>query len=279
MQQSGFRSAPVSKSLLYLIVTSSLLASIADIKHYFHIQILPHIWLYRQVWRVGIWQTIYANAGELLFASMVLYHLRIIERLFGPHKYISFLVYTYLLTSILVPVLSAVVFTLTGSLNYIPPGPTPVIFAALAQYHAVVPSVYKFQVATSIFSSKTPSSSAERSEEEEEETMDVVTLTDKFYVYLLATQLALCQPPGSLFAAAVGWIVGYAWRMEMLPRSRWRLPAWAWKSGSAGEFENLRRRLREGEGVEDGAPGQGQGQPEGQRPLMRLVFDQFRGAF
>ncbi|PWW79932.1 hypothetical protein C7212DRAFT_349875 [Tuber magnatum] len=261
MQQSGFRSAPVSQALLYFIVASSLLASILNIKHYFHIQIIPHLWVYRQVWRIFIWQTCYANAGELLFGALVIYHLRAIERLFGTRKYASFLAYCFVATNIAAPLLLAAVFRpLTfGQMNYLPPGPTPILFAALAQYHAVIPGVYKFRLLTSTNSNG--------------EEGPGITLSDKFYVYLLSTQLALCQPPGSLLSVAVGWIVGYAWRMDLLPKSKWRIPKWLFKDSQGAEFENLRRRLREGEGVVDADQG------AGQRPLVRQVLDQFRGAF
>jgi len=284
MQQSGFRSAPVSQALLYFIVASSLLASILDIKHYFHIQIIPHLWVYRQVWRIVIWQvststhnpqyraigiitpitflqTCYANAGELLFGALVIYHLRTIERLFGTRKYASFLAYCFVATNVAAPLLLATIFRpLTfGRMNYLPPGPTPILFAALAQYHAAIPGVYKFRLLTSTNSNG--------------EEGPGITLSDKFYVYLLSTQLALCQPPGSLLSVAVGWIVGYAWRMDLLPKSKWRIPKWLFKDSQGAEFENLRRRLREGEGVADANQG------AGQRPLVRQILDQFRGAF
>jgi hypothetical protein len=216
-------------------------------------------------------QTSYANAGELLFASLVIYHLRTIERLFGTRKFASFLVYSFVTTSIIAPLLLAIVFRpLTGwKMNFLPPGPTPVIFAALAQYHAGIPGIYKFKLLTS-------SSSTEGD-------IDApgVTLSDKFYVYILSAQLALCQLPGSLLAAAVGWVIGYAWRMDLLPKSRWRLPVWLFKDGQAGEFEILRRRLRDQDGVATGVATEGvqTAAPTAPRPLVRQVLDQFRGAF
>lgn len=145
-------------------------------------------------------------------------------------------------TSILTPLLLALVFhpVTLGGMNYIPPGPTPVIFATLAQYHALVPGVYRLRLL---------SPSAEGGWDGPE-----VTVSDKLYVYLMCAQLALCQPPGSLLSAVVGWIVGSAWRMDLLPRSRWRAPGWLFKEDPGVEFEMLRRRLRDGESVAEGAP-------------------------
>lgn len=150
-------------------------------------------------------------------------------------------------------------------MNYLPPGPTPVIFAALAQYHASIPGIYKFKLLTS-------SSSTEGDVD-----APGVTLSDKFYVYILSAQLALCQLPGSMLAAAVGWVIGYAWRMDLLPKSKWRLPSWLFKDSQAGEFETLRRRLRDQDGV--ATDGTQTAAPTAPRPLVRQVLDQFRGAF
>ena len=80
-----------------------------------------------------------------------------------------------------------------------------------------------------------------------------LTFSDKSYRYLLAAQLALAQWPGSLLGALTGWVVGYAWRMEALPRplTRWRIPGWivgVRAPRRSEEFEGMRRRL-EGEGA------------------------------
>jgi len=102
--------------------------------------------------------------------------------------------------------------------------------------------------------------------------------------YLLAAQLALSQFPGSTIAAAVGWVVGYAWRSEILPgASRWRIPRWLGKeSGEGHRYEGLRRRL-EGESTAAAASGvdgaQGGGGGRQRRTLGTQILDQFRGAF
>jgi hypothetical protein len=87
MLSTGFTDAPVSRSLVYGIVAASILVSVTDIKHYFYIQIDPHIWRYRQLWRVLIYQLCYTNSTETLFAAMTLYNMRVIERLWGSRKY------------------------------------------------------------------------------------------------------------------------------------------------------------------------------------------------
>lgn len=87
MLSSGFKDAPVSRSLVFGIVAASLLASILDIKYYFYILVEPHLWQYHQLWRILIYQFCYTNSSEVLFAAMVAYHLRIIERMWGSRKF------------------------------------------------------------------------------------------------------------------------------------------------------------------------------------------------
>jgi len=159
-----------------------------------------------------------------------------------------------------------------GLFNYVPAGPTPIIFAILAQYHAMVPHVYKYRVATSQNNQPDASSG--------------VTLSDKSYLYAIAIHLSVLQWPGSILGAFVGWAAGNAWRGGMLPTSliSWRMPGWmvghSYHRRSA-EFEGLRRRL-EGEnvpatGVSSGVQTAGQ-QAERRRTMGQQIVDQFREA-
>lgn len=147
-----------------------------------------------------------------------------------------------------------------GLFNYMPAGPTPIIFAILAQYHAAIPNIYRYRVAAS---SAPPTN----------DQFVGLTFSDKTYRYALALQLALFQWPGSLLGAAVGWIVGHSWRNDLLPvaLTKWRLPGWmvgVKTPRRRTEFEGLRRRL-EGEGssaTTSGAQGQVDGDAGRRRP-------------
>jgi hypothetical protein len=163
-----------------------------------------------------------------------------------------------------------------GVFNYLPAGPTAVIFAILAQYHAMVPHIYKYRLAL------TASAPAD-------DNFLGLTFSDKSYRYLLAAQLALFQWPGSLLGAAIGWLVGYAWRIDLLPGAltRWRLPGWlvGVRTEKIGEdFEGLRRRL-EGEDptsttATSTATQSGLGADAARRRTMgQQVIDQVRAAF
>lgn len=151
-----------------------------------------------------------------------------------------------------------------------PAGPTPLVFAALAQFHAIVPHMYKYRIATS-------SSTTDR--------FSGVTLSDKSYRYALAAHLALLQWPGSLLGALCGWVVGHAWREGLLPPAlvSWRLPGWmlgmSAQQRRGAEFEGLRRRLEGGDqasAASTGVQGQAEGQAERRRTMGQQIMDQFR---
>ncbi|KAL7624506.1 hypothetical protein AAE478_006071 [Parahypoxylon ruwenzoriense] len=272
----SFTNAPVTLSLVYGLIGTSIAVSLLDIKHYFYILVDLHLWRFHQTWRALVYQLCYTNSSEVLFAALTLYNLRVVERMWGSRKYATFIFVTLLLTSILSPAILALFLRpLTlGLLNYLPAGPTPIIFAVLVQYHAMVPPIYRYKIATST-STQT------------DDQAPGIAFSDKSYRYLLALQLALFQWPGSLFGALIGWVVGYSWRMEVLPRSliRWRLPGWVVgirTQRRSQEFEGLRRRL-EGEGASTGAATgvQDQADAEGgrRRTMGQQVMDQFHGAF
>jgi hypothetical protein len=162
-----------------------------------------------------------------------------------------------------------------GAFDFLPAGPTPIIFAILAQYHAMIPHTYKYKVALTTggpTNDDTPG----------------VAFSDKSTKYLMALQLALFQWPGSLLGAAVGWLVGQAWRSELMPGAltRWRLPGWVVgmrNVKSNDRFEGMRRRL-ETEGASTGATSGAQQQVGGdsnnrRRTMGQQLIDEVRGAF
>lgn len=177
----------------------------------------------------------------------------------------------YLPTTLLPPLLLMILRPITMNvLSLLPAGPTPLIFALLAQYHAAIPTIYKYQIATSPSSNQT--------------TPQGLVFSDKSLVYLLAGQLALSSFPGSALAAVVGWFVGTAWRGEWGPAiwGRWRVPGWVVgeKKAAMGEgYESLQRRL-EGEGRGSGSAVGGEARDGARRRgLGTGILDQFRGAF
>lgn len=56
MLSSGFNNAPISKILVGSLIASSIVVSIADLKYLFYINVVPHLWQYKQAWRLLVWQ-------------------------------------------------------------------------------------------------------------------------------------------------------------------------------------------------------------------------------
>ncbi|KUL91444.1 hypothetical protein ZTR_01776 [Talaromyces verruculosus] len=303
MLSSGFTNAPVSKSLVIYIVASSIALSIFDVKHLANILVDVHLWRYGQFSRAFLWQVAgYANSTEVLFAAMLAYHMRVVERIWGSRKLATFIVTVLPYTTIITPLLLALVLhpLSLGYLNYLPSGPTAVMFALLAQYHASIPHTFKYRISTTGGSTgRQPSTSQNEGNANNNSKRSLtILLSDKSTTYLVAAQLALSQFPASLLPAFVGWAVGTAWRADILPGSRsWRVPAWivgekesrrpAGASAVSGNgdtedgerYADIRRRLEAAsaaaaqQGASSGVEGSsGQSQ---RRPLL----ERFRGVF
>ncbi|RYN60924.1 hypothetical protein AA0114_g796 [Alternaria tenuissima] len=287
MISSGFTNAPVTQFLVFGTVIGALLATITDSRYYLHIQVVPHVWQYGQFWRFAVWQLSFTNSTEVLFAVLTFYQLRVVERLWGSRKFASFLLSTLPYTTLLPPLLLTFVLRpLTfGAINYLPAGPTPILFALLANYYAAIPYTYRYKI--SPWSAPTsPSSSSTQSNTQSLSALwsRSLTLTSKSLSYLPPLQLALSQFPGSLVAAAVGWGVGTAYRRDVLPgASRWRVPGWMVGEEKKGGFEGLRARLDAEREREGGGAGLAtgilaeDGQARQRRTLGDMVAEQFRG--
>ncbi|KAJ5206076.1 hypothetical protein N7472_002524 [Penicillium cf. griseofulvum] len=228
----------------------------------------------------------------------------------------TFLLTTLPYTTLLPPVLLAFLIRplSMNNLNYLPSGPTATIFALLAQYHATIPYTYRYRIgSTSSPTTSNTDNNTSNGPPSADNTASAtqpkpptpslsLLLSDKSTTYLVAAQLALSQFPAMLLPSALGWIVGVAWRRELLPglspaSTGFRVPAWvvgeqerrggsgsgSGSGGAEGErYEDLRRRL-EGEvaasasGLE-GSDGQAQRRANGAGEGGGLV-DRLRGAW
>ncbi|KAJ5440898.1 hypothetical protein N7491_003304 [Penicillium cf. griseofulvum] len=317
MLTSGLTNAPLTKSLLIYTIASSIALSLFDIKYLAVIYVSPHFWPYAQFWRALVWHVAgFTNSTEALFAAMLVYHLRVVERAWGKRKMATFLLTTLPYTTLLPPVLLAFLIRplSMNNLNYLPSGPTATIFALLAQYHATIPYTYRYRIgSTSSPTTSNTDNNTSNGPPSADNTASAtqpkpptpslsLLLSDKSTTYLVAAQLALSQFPAMLLPSALGWIVGVAWRRELLPglspaSTGFRVPAWvvgeqerrggsgsgSGSGGAEGErYEDLRRRL-EGEvaasasGLE-GSDGQAQRRANGAGEGGGLV-DRLRGAW
>ncbi|KAI0082497.1 hypothetical protein K474DRAFT_1611586 [Panus rudis PR-1116 ss-1] len=198
----SFEHAPVTKACMVFLALTSLLVGIFDVKHYFHLQLVPHISKHHQYWRIFLHHFACTNSSDLFLIELLLYNVAIpIERAYGSMKYGSFaLLATAInsLTTFVTMLIIQAVPRLGQIFNYIPAGPTALVFSIIYQYLRLVPQAYQFK----IFG---------------------IGMSDKIWFYVLAFQLAISQLPASMVPTAVGLLTGALYRSDFLQLKGWRL--------------------------------------------------------
>ncbi|KAG6378971.1 hypothetical protein JVT61DRAFT_13259 [Boletus reticuloceps] len=176
---------------------TSIVCGIFDVKHYLHLQLVPHISRHHQYWRLATHHVACSSSSDLLLTELLLYGVGInIERQFGSVKFASFAIVSTLMSTILE--FSSLILLHRIGINHIPPGPTALAFSMLYQWYRLVPPAYHFR----IFG---------------------VPLSNKSFTYILVSQLALGHVPGSLASACVGLLVGFIYRSELINIKTWRV--------------------------------------------------------
>lgn len=193
----SFHNAPVTKGLMLSLALGSLAAGIFDLKHYFHLQLVPHISRDHQYWRLLTSQLIFGNSSELLLAETLLYNVAVgVERRFGSRKFGSFLLVTL---GVSVFLIFAFMLLLYGAgVNYIPPGPLTMIFTILYQHYRIIPAVYHFRIS-------------------------YLSISNKAFDYFLACILIISDPPGTLLASLIGIAVGQLYRSDLVNLKSYRI--------------------------------------------------------
>ncbi|KAL1699296.1 hypothetical protein EV121DRAFT_216530 [Schizophyllum commune] len=194
----SFEHAPVTKGLICTSALISIAVGLFDVKHYFHLQLVPHISRdHQQYWRLGAHHLAFTSSTDLFLAVLLFFYVGVeVERQFGSIKYGSFALVATLISTLLE--FSALLLFNRLGLNFIPGGPIALVFAVLYQYSRVIPSVYRFRVFG-------------------------ITLSNKSFVYLLALQLATSNLPGSAVAAAIGVLSGQLYRSDLIGFNAYRV--------------------------------------------------------
>jgi len=112
-----------------------------------------------------------------------------------------------------------------SSFNAIPSGPIGLAFSLVYQYFRLVPTTYQFRVFG-------------------------LALSNKAFLYALASQLALSQPWSTTLAAALGFSAGSLYQADIASLKSYRLPPWfvrltsRYLSSLIGETRAIRRTTR-----------------------------------
>ncbi|KAI8381126.1 uncharacterized protein BYT42DRAFT_565351 [Radiomyces spectabilis] len=191
----GFYNVPVTKFLLLFVGGCSILSAILNLKPAFHLQLSPHITVHHQFWRLLTSHCAFANSGDVFFGSLLLYVMRVIERLYGSSKYAAFVFLAVVLSTLLE--IGALVSLARLGLRSFPGGPFALIFVMVYQYHRVIPVTYRFRVFG-------------------------VTFNDKCFVYFLALQMLISQGFSTIIPCVCGLMAGALWRSDIGNIKRWR---------------------------------------------------------
>ncbi|KAI6024469.1 hypothetical protein EDC04DRAFT_2574008 [Pisolithus marmoratus] len=193
----SFEHASVTKGIMMACALTSITAGVFDVKHYLHLQLVPHLSRHHQYWRLVTHHLAFSNSSDLLLAELLLYGVGVnIERQFGSVKFASFTIVSGLVSTLLE--FMALILLHRLGVNHMPGGPSAIVFSMVYQWYRLVPVAYHFK----IFG---------------------MPLSNKAFTYVIALQLALGHVPGSLVSACVGLLVGYIYRSELINIKTWRV--------------------------------------------------------
>ncbi|PVU94795.1 hypothetical protein BB561_002259 [Smittium simulii] len=185
--QSGLSGAPLTKVLMFITATNSVIFNLLDFNPYLTLRIYPHISRDHQV----------NTSTEVLLALLLFYRLRVVERIFGSKKFASFIFITSFISK------TIEVLTLTSLNSRIwsksTPGPYNLISSIILQYFLIVPSSYT----TKIFG---------------------MIATDKIFSYLIMLQMCFYQFPYALCPIISGLIAGLMYEYNISGIKYWRFP-------------------------------------------------------
>ncbi|KAJ8087049.1 hypothetical protein PM082_005874 [Marasmius tenuissimus] len=193
----SFENAPFSKGLATGLALTSIAVGLFDIKHYFHLQLVPHITRHHQYWRLFTRNLAFGSSGDLLLAESILFNVGVlVERHFGTWKFASFALVSTILSTLL-EVVALFLFRRAG-LTHLPAGPFALVFSLLYQYSRIIPTVYDFRVFG-------------------------IPLSNKSFMYILAVQLLLSRLPGTAAVALIGILAGQIYRSDIVNLKTYRI--------------------------------------------------------
>ncbi|KDN53296.1 hypothetical protein K437DRAFT_253324 [Tilletiaria anomala UBC 951] len=165
---AGFAGAPVSKGAIMLVCFSSLLTSTLSWKQYVHLQIVPHLTVYRQYWRIFAHYFCFTDSADL-FLGLILIYLcfREQERRLGSTQFFVMLLRIWALHgAILFAILRALVAITNTVLlldshaypvlthGFATSGPYPITIVVLLHQMQTSPGLWTVQVGPAQFDEK-----------------------------------------------------------------------------------------------------------------------------
>jgi len=212
---TGFYHAPLSKGLLVLTGTASLINILFASSTRNFLPNTPWIQIVRnsKLWQILSSSVHFSSTRNLICGSFLLYTFRIFERRFGSKKYASYIFSTTVIAI-------GLQLTTISALKYFghdvglpPPGLFGMVYATLVQYFCDIPA-------------------------SEAVTFLGIPISGKVFIYSIALQMLLTSRE-SLLAGICGMVAGIIYRFNLFHVQRWlKLPD-SLTSAVSGAFGSL----------------------------------------
>ncbi|ODQ78920.1 hypothetical protein BABINDRAFT_172173 [Babjeviella inositovora NRRL Y-12698] len=213
----AFINTPISQLCCVVTLAVPFATSLMDIKYLFLLSYTPAIAQWHQYWRFATFQTAFTQESDVLLGVLLWYNFKVLERLYGSHKYLTVIFLAFVWNAVLVAALFflnqiLVQFTGWSWFNTVASGPLAILFSLLAIYYSKVPVSYLFEV--QLTPQDNPSHVPKK-----------LLLSDKSFVYVLTLQMFVNNGWHSMVPCLVGLVTGCAIVNDFLPgQNRWRIP-------------------------------------------------------
>jgi len=196
---SGFHNAPVTKVIVLACGLVSVLVGIQGGARVFNLS-YQKVVQKLQLWRLLMAPCVFSSTPELLFGLYLVYFFRVFERQIGSNKYLFFVFFSTLVTTMMEVIgLAAVRDPTSLAVTSLTPGPYGLIFASFVPFFFDIPISTHFKVFGARFS-------------------------DKSFVYLAGLQLLLSSGKRSFIPGICGLLTGFAYRFNFLGAKRLKIP-------------------------------------------------------
>ncbi|BBN01936.1 ubiquitin-associated domain-containing protein 2 [Marchantia polymorpha subsp. ruderalis] len=195
---SGFQNAAVTKGVVIICGVVSLLVGTQGGARACSLS-YQAIFRKLQLWRLITSNFVVSTSPELIFGLYLIYFFRVFERQLGSNKYMVFVLFSTILTTLLEVIALAAIRDPTSSGIALSPGPYGLIFASFIPFFFDIPISTRFRVFGATFS-------------------------DKSFIYLAGLQLLLSSWKRSLIPGICGILAGFTYRSNVLRLRRMKFP-------------------------------------------------------
>lgn len=179
-----------------------------------------------EIWRIVTSQYCFSSTVEAVSGLILIYNLRVFERMLGSKKFAAFLTLSWCVT--VASEMAMSILCSVASYRYIAaPGPFFFIYALLPMFHrknfhfifvhVSVVAILFFYAGSSVVG-YLPKNSSIRF------TRLGIEFSDKTFTYIIAAQLVFYEVPSSLLPVAVSIVFGYLYSINAFRLQQIRLP-------------------------------------------------------